>query len=123
MVRCEIHISDELSGSGPVERGGGGTWASFGELDRNRWWSRYTLTDRASYAGCAAMGHEVGQTEQTGGDKEQWWMGWIVARARWGFVVDAMGKWRSGAEYPAAGHEDRLCMNDGRGAYLCLGIK
>lgn len=31
------------------------------------WWSRYTLTDRASYAGCAAMGHEVGQTEQTGG--------------------------------------------------------
>lgn len=38
-----------------------------------------------------------------------------MARAQWGFVVDAMGKWRSGAEYAGAGHEDGLCMNDGRG--------
>lgn len=48
------------------ETGGCGTWAWFGELDGSGWLSRYTLTVSASYAGCAAMGQEVGQTEQTG---------------------------------------------------------
>ena len=73
------------------ETGGGGTWAWFGELDGSGWWSRYTLIVSASYAGCAAMGQGGANKANRGGKHDGGW-GWVVARARWGSWVGAMGK-------------------------------
>lgn len=79
------------------------------------------MTVSASYAGCAAMGRTWwGKQSKQGG--KAGWMGVGCGTCTMG-VVGAMGKWRSGVDYPGAGHEDKPCMNDGRGAYLYTDVK